>query len=160
MKEIKLTQNKIAIVDDEDYEKINQRKWYYCRGYALRNKWLAKYTHVIWRMHWEIMGKPRKGFEIDHKDGNKLNNQKSNLRICSHKENGMNRKVQNNNKSGYKGVHIHKLTGKWRAMISINNKSMHLGLFNNKEKAVKAYNDAAKKYYGEFAKLNVIHQAK
>ena len=92
------------------------------------------------------------GYEIDHKDNNPLNNLESNLRICSHSENGKNQKISTNNTSGYKSVSWHKPTKKWRAQI----RGEHLGLFDDPKDAAKAYNDAAIEYHGEFAVLNKI----
>ena len=94
--------------------------------------------------------------KIDHRDGNKLNNRRNNLRICAQAENAMNRKININNTSGYKGVYWNKPRRKWVALIGVNKKRIHLGMFSNKINAAKAYNDAAIKYHGEFSNLNKI----
>lgn len=91
---------------------------------------------------------------VDHINGNGLDNKLKNLRICTNQENQQNRYNQSNNKSGYKGVGWHKTTKKWRARISINNQLIHLGLFQNKIEAAKAYDIMASKHFGNFAKLN------
>lgn len=92
---------------------------------------------------------------IDHKDRNPLNNCKDNLRICNFSTNGINKTKQKGKyTSQYKGVHADK--NKWRAAIYINNRRKSLGHFENEIDAAKAYNDAALKYFGEFAVLNTI----
>jgi hypothetical protein len=155
MKEIKLTQDKIALVDDDDFEYINQFKWYAGKYpntfYAQRN--LGK---VKIRMHREIMKTQLEnniGKIIDHIDGNGLNNQKNNLRICTRAENGRNRHTINNS-SGYLGVS--KSGKKWKPTIKVNKKTIYLGYFKDKKDAAKAYNEAAIKYHGEFARPNII----
>jgi hypothetical protein len=97
-----------------------------------------------------------KGMVIDHLDGNPLNNQKKNLRICTHSENMRNRNLYVNNTSGFKGVYWHKTTKKWMSYIRINKKSLYLGIYTCPIDAAKAYNDAALKYHGEFAHINKI----
>ena len=158
-KEIKLTQGKVAIVDDEDFEYLNQWKW--CANnkngkfYVVRNITASKNKQNSIFMHRFIM-KPNKGMVIDHLDGNPLNNQKKNLRICTHSENMRNRNLYVNNTSGFKGVYWHKTTKKWMSYIRINKKSLYLGIYTCPIDAAKAYNDAALKYHGEFAHINKI----
>ena len=155
MKEIKLSQDKIALVDDDDFEYINQFKWYAEKStntfYAGR-----KGGKTTIRMHREIMKTQLEnniGKFIDHKDGNGLNNQKYNLRTCTQAENGRNRHCVNNS-SGYLGVC--KKGKKWYAQIKVNKKNIYLGIFKDKKDAAKAYNEAAIKYNGEFARPNII----
>jgi hypothetical protein len=157
-KEIQLTQGKVAIVDDADYEYLNKWKWFVnkFRGkfYAVRTSRANKKCSCI-LMHREIMN-PKKGFVIDHIDGFTLNNLRDNLRICTHGENLRNQKLSVKNKSGFKGVHWHKLGKKWVSSINIDRKILYLGLFIDAKEAAKKYNDAALKYHGEFAHLNKI----
>ena len=94
--------------------------------------------------------------QIDHHDGNTLNNLEDNLRICTFAQNSHNGKIRINNTSGWKGVYWHKNTKKWMALIIVNYKPIFLGYFDIKEDAAKAYNNAATKYFGEFARLNII----
>jgi len=161
MKRIELTQNKYAVVDDDDFERINQYKWQ------------ADFSHGNWRarrsiqkingkrvplyMHQVIISCP-KGFEIDHRNHNGLDNRKCNLRTCTQAENQHNRRIQQQRKttSQYKGVYWHKRDKIWGAMIRLNNKQIHLGNFLNETEAAKAYNRKAKELFGEFAYLNSL----
>ena len=159
-KEIILTHGKVAIVDDEDFDYLNQFKWlankqkndkfYVGRNIPVSNKKQSK----IW-MHRFIMN-PEKGMVIDHLDGNPLNNQKNNLRICTHAENMRNSKIPKNNTSGFKGVSFVKKHNTYESSIRINNIKIYLGYYIDPKDAAKAYNDAALKYHGEFANLNKI----
>jgi len=156
---IKLTKGQFAIVYEGDFLGLNQFKWYADyrpkedTWYAARrtSRKLGKSKMVY--MHREIMGLACLGKEVDHEDRDGLNNRRSNLRIATRSQNGMNRKINKNNTSGYKGVYWHKQHQKWCAQIKINNKKIHLGYFDNKIDAVKARDEAAKKYHGEFARL-------
>ena len=104
-------------------------------------------------MHRFIM-KPKSNEYVDHINGDKLDNRKENLRICTKKENQRNQKVRKDNTSGYKGVAL--MAGKyWRAYItSGGSRQKHLGNFKTKEEAARAYDEKAKEYFGEFARLN------
>ena len=154
-KEIKLTQGKVAIVDDADFEYLNQFKWYANNNYAVRCFTVSKNKVNRILMHREIM-KISKGLIIDHIDRNGLNNQKNNLRICTNSQNLMNRCKNINNTSGFKGVVYNKLDKKYRAKIYFNSKCISLGCYIDPKDAAKAYNEAALKYHGEFANLNKI----
>jgi hypothetical protein len=156
-KEIYLTQGKVALVDDDDYEWLSMWRWFADRGsndtfYARRNEKGSNPKKV--RMHREIVGAPG-NMEVDHIDGDGLNNQKGNLRICEKIGNAKNRRLHKNNKSGYKGVCWHKQHKKWYSHIKANKKYIFLGLFDNLIDAARAYDQAAKIYHGEFAKLNL-----
>ena len=154
MKEIKLTQGKVAIVDDEDYEYLNQWKWYLCKGYITRNIRLEDGRQGKIYMHRLIVDTPV-GMYTDHINGNRLDNRKGNLRICSKSQNGMNRGGQKNNTTGYKGVFINKARNNHIfSQIRANNILIYLGTFRTLENAARAYNKAALKYHGEFAQLN------
>ena len=146
MKKIKLTQGRYAIVDDEDYKYLNKYKW--CFGsndYAMRV--VDKETILMHR----VINKTPESMITDHINHDKLDNRKNNLRTCTKAQNRINAKMNKNNNSGYKGVTWNKLGRKWRAYIRINGKSKHLGYFDNKEEANKAYNIISKKYFGEFS---------
>ena len=153
MKEIKLTKGMVALVDDEDYEWLNQFKWYAGKGwntyYASRNAKLNG-KRILLNMHVAIMGTST-GL-VDHIDGDGLNNQRYNLRRCTRAQNGMNRSPNKNSTSKYKGVY--KAKGKYVAAIAVNGTQAYLGTFTLDSDAAKAYDKAAKEHFGEFAYLN------
>lgn len=155
-KEIELTQGKFVLVDDEDYDYMNQWGWY---AHKQGNTFYAKRiirenNHVIMvHMHREIVQCPE-GKYVDHINGNGLDNRKENLRICNKAENGRNRPKQINNSSGYKGVGWDKEKSRWRAQIMVNQKNKFIGRYDTKEDAAKAYDQEAKRLFGEFAYLN------
>lgn len=155
MKEIQLTQGKVALVDDEDFEYLNQWKWHLSsQRYAATNmKINGKFKGVY--LHRFIM-KASKNTQVDHIDNDKLNNLKSNLRLCNHAENMINRPAHNNSKSKFKGVVLKKNCKKYIARIGVNKQQLYLGLFTDPIDAARAYNNAAQKYHGEFANLNKI----
>lgn len=155
MKIIPLTQGKITIVDDDDYEYLIRFKWCYSvkskdkiDGYALRRN---PNTGGVIYMHREILRTPQ-GLVTDHINGDRLDNRKSNLRSCHQFENSRNRGKNSNNKSGYKGVYLHRKSGKWASIIHYNKIGKYLGLFLTKEEAHEAYCNAALCLHGEFAK--------
>lgn len=147
MKIIKTVNNKEIIIDEEDYEYLNQFKWYMnTDGYAQR----------IISIHREIMKNPE-GVYVDHINGNPSDNRKSNLRLVTHQQNSINRKKTTKKKtSQYKGVcYIKKCTKRpWLACIKTNGKSIHLGYFSTEKEAAEAYNKKALELFGEFASLN------
>jgi hypothetical protein len=153
MKEIKLTQGKVTLVDDEDYEYLNQWKWFAYNGkrtsYAGRHSKIINKKRRIIHLHREIMH-PSNILYIDHIDRNGLNNQKTNLRICTRKQNTRNQKRSSS--SGYNGVY--NLHGRIVAQIRVDGKGIHLGTFKTMIDAAKSRDIAAKKYFGEFANLN------
>lgn len=152
MREIKLTRGKFSIVDDEDYEKASLITWHLfpgrCTDYAITNK-----EGKSLFLHRFIMDAP-KGLQVDHINGNGLDNRKENLRLCTSTENKRNTKKHKRNKSGYRGVSLDSRSGKYRAQISTGEKILHLGLFADPEDAARSYDEAAKKYHGKFASLN------
>lgn len=155
-KEIPLTQGKVALINTEDYDYLNQFKWCAMYNgyawYAVRNiPKNGKQTTI--RMHREILKTPQ-DMDTDHINMNGLDNRRNNLRICTRSQNYMNRGKYKDNISGYKGVYWY--NKKWVAQIKVNAKQIYLGRFKDKEQAAEAYNKAAKKYHGEFARLNNI----
>ena len=154
MKKIPLTQGKFALVDDDNYEDISKYKWHVNKlGYAVRKPYSGGGKSFY--MHREIMKTPD-GFCTDHINQDKLDNRKSNLRICLTSENMANRGKQKNNTSGFKGVFWSINADRWRAQITHKRKAIHLGLFDTPEDAAKAYNKAAMEIYGEYAELNKV----
>lgn len=158
MKEIQLTQGYVALIDDIDYELVSAYKWYAAvyKRKSTSHLYVKPQSNVVIDgkrktilMHHVIAGNNH----TDHADGNPLNNQRSNLRACSNAQNQHNKIGWS--KSGYKGVGIH-LCGLWQAYINVNGKQKYVGLFKTKEDAAMAYNEAATRYFGKFAKLNII----
>lgn len=156
MKEIKLTQGKVALVDDGDFEHISQFNW---GAYRDRNTWYAKRDDFSTgkkrtiRLHREVMKvNDTPGILIDHVDRNGLNCQKNNLRHCSKSQNNANRRSAGTSK--YLGVSWKKRQKKWESNIRINGTPKHLGCFNEEVDAAKAYDAAAKVHHKEFANLN------
>ncbi len=148
---IRLVGGELAMVDLEDYDSLSQHKWRVDKdGYAravIGKYWVSMHRHVTLAP---------KGTVVDHKDLDKLNNRKCNLRICSIAENGSNYPVPKTNTSGFKGVHWAKSDKKWIARIKVNNKRIHIGSFSCKIEAARAYNEASIRLHGEFGRLNEI----
>ena len=146
MREIILTQGKVALVDDENFERLNQFKW--CAAkigkmfYAQRSipKINGKQATIV--MHREIMGKPPKGFEIDHENGNGLWNLKNNLRFVTNRQNCQNKRNGKNKSSQFPGVSWKKKNKKWQAYITINGINKYLGYFTDECEAFEAYKQA------------------
>jgi hypothetical protein len=162
MKKIPLTQGKVALVDDEDYERVSKFKWCAVRihgyFYAVRNVRVEhgrrRQKRVI--MHRFILGFPNSF--IDHINHKTLDNRRSNLRPCTLSQNQQNRLPQAGYSSVYKGVRWHKWGNSWCAQIKHNGKGFHLGCFRSEVQAAKAYDEAAKEKFGEFAYLNFRHR--
>lgn len=158
MKKIPLSQNKFALVNNEDYYKLKKYNWFAIKNYrsdtyyAIRDITVAKKRSQI-LMHREIMGlKEGDGKIVDHKDRNGLNNQRSNLRIASGSLNNYNKKLSKTNTSGFFGVCWD--SGKWQTYIRVNYKLINCGRHTDIIEAAKAYDNAAIKYRGETARLN------
>lgn len=155
---IALTQDQVAIVDDEDYEWLNRHKWHAAYDPRTRSFYARRAPRVAGKkvmvpMHREIMGFP-KGLFVDHKNNDSLDNRRSNLRLATPSQNRQNQRRANmDNPTGYKGVdRPHPITGRFRARIVLNRKYINLGFFATAEEAAQAYGEAADRLYGEFAK--------
>lgn len=154
MKTITLSKGQIVMVDDSDFEYLNQFNWCTLKGkhtfYAFRMVGpKGKRTSVL--MHREILNAP-KGMECDHVDGNGLNNQRSNLRLATISQNrGNHIRKRPNATSKFIGVSLCGATGKWVANIQVNKKYKHLGSHCNEIEAAKAYDAAALEHFKEFA---------
>lgn len=156
MKEIPLTQRKVALVDDADFEEISRHKWYARRCgkayYAVRAAQMGD-RRVYLYMHRVVM-EALPGMEIDHINSNTLDNQRSNLRACTRSQNHMNARKLTGCSSRYKGVYWNKQARRWHSRIKVNGKHQHLGHFDNEWQAACTYNQAASRLFGEFASLN------
>lgn len=141
IKKIKLTRGKVTLVDAEDFEWLNQWKWYCdARGYAVRDAGGRENRKHI-KMHRLLNNTPR-GFVTDHINRNKLDNRKANLRTATSSTNLFNRGLNKNNKSGYKGVVWREDTKRWTARIKIFYKNIYLGCYKSKRKAIAARKSA------------------
>lgn len=155
MRKIKLTQSKYALVDDEDYEWLNQWKWFYNKspadklGYARRTQWDSKCRrNITLRMARIILNAPVH-LHVDHINGNSLDNRRHNLRLVTPSQNRSNIKILKTKKScKYLGVHWHKKNSRWVSKITVNKKTIFLGCFSSAYAAHLAYRRACKKYRG------------
>ena len=130
------------IIDEEDYDKfVKGESFYSNKGYARSGK--DKFLHRL------IMNAPD-GMDVDHINGNPLDNRKCNLRICTHAQNSFNKGKYKNNTSGFKGVNWNNNNKKYQSRIMLNGKSISLGYFEKAEDAYKAYCGACVKYHQEF----------
>ncbi len=150
---VPLTQGKTAIVDAEDVPLIKDQNWYVQKG---RDTFYArtrdKKTRDTILMHMVFVPNV---IEVDHKDGDGLNNRRGNLRKSTPSQNRCNwTHLRRNNPSGYCGVALSPRGDGWYARAAINGKSKYLGRFGTPEDAARAYDEAAREHYGEFARLN------
>jgi len=156
---IVLSQGKHALVDPDDYDRLGRHKWYVCKRsntcYAIRGQWSPELKkRLTISMHREIIDIPE-GLYIDHVNHNGLDNRKANLRPATPAQNAQNAKYPKiNTSSKYRGVWYNKKKKRWRAVIGINNTRKVIGNFREEIDAARAYDEAAKKHYGEFAVLN------
>ncbi len=148
--------NKFVLVDDEDFKQLAQHKWSATREgrnyYAVRavkNKKTGRWSTL--KMQRQLM-QAKKGQEVDHKNGEGLDNQRYNLRFCTGTENKRNRKKPQGCISKFKGVV--KRRSKWSARIQKGDKVMYLGVYKSEVDAAKTYDKMAIRLFGEFAKLN------
>lgn len=158
MMEIQLSQGKVALIDDEDYDLVKHIKWtahaekklYYATGH---------YKNKAYKMHRVIMGITDPKIIVDHKNGDGLNNTRSNLRIATTAQNIANGRPRMGFTSKYKGVHWDRFTGKWRVQVQSKEDGIkRLGRFGNEVHAALAYNEVAAKIHGEFARVNLIDE--
>ena len=155
MREVPLTNGMVALVDDEDYARVSAHRWAYNpkgRGYAqcrIGGRRNPKYV----QMHRCILDAPV-GFQVDHINGNGLDNRRSNLRLASRSQNQQNTLAKTGGTSKYKGVHFDNEKQRFRARIRKGGVEIRLGRHSTEEEAALAYDAAARKVFGRFARLN------
>jgi len=154
MKTIELSQGKVALVDDENFEELSRYTWYAIRNrhrfYAVRH---GKGPHYkVLSMHRQIVV-PSRGLECDHINQDGLDNRRANLRLCTDAQNSHNQRSRCGS-SKFKGVTFRKDRKKWTAQITLNGKQRHLGYFLNEEDAARRYDKAACELFGDFARPN------
>ena len=140
-----------TVIDTEDIPKIKKYKWRMTNGYIKSGEENLQMSRIIMN--------PPNNMEVDHIDRNPLNNQKSNLRICTRSQNQMNTRSKLNGTSKYKGVHWNTRRKVWIAKIKINSATHQIGQFKSEIEAARAYNERAIELFGEFAKLNPVKTA-
>lgn len=157
MKRIPLTKGQYALVDDADFDMVNQHSWVYTKHNT------NHYAHTTIseggrrktvKMHRMILNAPN-GKEVDHKNNNGLDNRRSNIRLCTRSQNQANSNVKSNSLTGIKGVHQRKDNGRWRAHAHRDGKRVWLGHFDTAKEATMAYVTYIKQFDGEFTKLGV-----
>jgi hypothetical protein len=157
MIEIPLTQNQVAIIDDEDFELVSRYRWYAAWSPLTKSFYARAKTrkpdgrHAIIQMHRIIKG-AQKGQQVDHIHHNTLDNRKSELRLCTGSQNQHNKGIQANNTSGYKGVCWNKSHQKWTARIRLNGKQKNLGYYATPEAANSDCITARTTLHGDFAR--------
>ena len=149
---IKLTKGKKTIIDDSDWEIVKNFSWHFSCGYAVRSIKIDGNNGTL-ALHRFLMNTP-KGFDTDHINGDKLDNRRSNLRICTRSQNSMNSRRKKYFTSKYKGVSWYKRDKCWRSYVNLSGKQFHLGYFDSEIQAAKAYDMKAIEIYGNFACLN------
>ncbi len=156
MATIPLSRGYVTIVDDEDFEKLSQFAWWahvgpYGKPYAVRET-SRKLGKVSVKLHRFIVG-AAEGRDVDHINGDTLDNRRSNLRIVAHRLNMANQRKKPGS-SRFKGVWFHRQSGRWHAYITVEYRKHHLGCFASETDAALAYDEAARDLWGGHAALN------
>ena len=157
VRHIPLTKGKFAYVDDCDFEILSQFRWRAKGTHRKRDVWYAVTgASPILRMHRMIMSPPDK-LTVDHIDGDGLNNTRANLRVCTQQANSGNAiSISCSGTSKYRGVSYASIQKNypWRAVIGVDGRAIHIGLFATEEEAAHAYDGIAREWFGDYARLN------
>lgn len=158
MKKIPLTKGKFALVDNEDYGALSKHRWSFnACGYAFREIGTRPNRKVI-LMHRVILNAPKNRF-VDHANQNRIDNRKNNIRLCRPNQNTQNQKLRSDSQSGIKGVRKRNRKGSpvsYQVRIGINSARIHVGEFKCPKLAAAAYDEAAKRIHGKFARTNAM----
>jgi hypothetical protein len=156
MREIRLSKGLVAIVDDDDFEWLSQWKWSAsgagARQYAVRHTVSPEGRRRHVAMHRAILRAPDR-FDVDHRNRNTIDNRRENLRLATQAQNNANSESRPG-ESRFKGVCRTKPGGRWKAWIRTKGRTIHLGVFDEERDAAHAYDAAARKHFGEFARPN------
>lgn len=149
-----LTKNRHALIDNDDWDLVKHFSWRALpTGYVYTSLKRVNGKRQNLYLHRLLLGITDKATQADHIDCNPLNNCRSNLRTCTPSQNQANKRLQQNNTTGYKGIRFHKKTKLWQATIKHNGRTISLRYHKTKEDAYKAYCDASRLLKGEFARL-------
>ncbi len=141
-----------AVVDRADEHLVSQWTWsLHSDGYAFRRTETSSGRSIVY-MHRELL-RPGRGLLVDHVDGDRLNNTRSNLRLATPSQNGAH-SASRPRRSGFRGVYSHRPTGRWIAQMSIDGRVRHLGIYDGPEDAARAYDAAVRRQWGAFARTN------
>jgi hypothetical protein len=156
-RQLPLAKGRCALVDDDDFARISEYQWHITsRGYVAGTVTINGTPKLVY-LHRFLLNAPP-GRYVDHINGDRLDNQRDNLRLVTRAQNQWNRQVQHN-QSGYKGVSWHRRKRKFYARIQANGQRYHLGYFDTAEEAAQAYDAAARRLFGEYARLNGVNGA-
>lgn len=159
MRELPISKGHVVLVDDEDYEALSVHRWQAMRHANCKSWYAYRITTVNQKrvaiyMHRQILGVTDPANEVDHRNGNGLDNRRSNLRIGTSNQNRFNVARYKSNTSGYKGVSRRSGTNRWSAAIKAYKQYFYLGSFASAEEAARAYDKAAREKHGEYAWTN------
>lgn len=152
MRRLELTRGKFALVDDADFPSLTEHRWH---AFPAGKTWYAASSCGRKRvyLHRMILG-AEPGMEVDHINGDGLDNRRTNLRLCSHRDNLRNQRKQNGTTSRFKGVTWNQHSRRWYAQSKVNGKRIYIGCFKSEEDAARAYDALARSMFGPYARPN------